>query len=385
MPGDEVYEKKLLDRLVDLIVDGAASLIDRVRPGWRKRREARLNELKLTLYALNRSPTGLLGLALVAFFVALAIVGPSFAPFSYDAQLVFCDPNAKLAPPGYKLVVEEGSLCSEVLGIPPGEYTLWLGTDDQGRDLLSRLLYGARTSLIVAILVMMVGPWIGIALGLIAGYKGGAVDEVIMRVVDVFLAFPGLVLAIALSAVLPERVQAFLESNPAVTSIALELFAVKEQHTGPLARLLTVVIALWVVWWPGYARLVRGMVLSARENTYVEAARALGIPTGRILRAHILPNIMGPLLVYLTLDFGAVILVAAGLSFLGLGAVPPLADWGRIIYDGSQYFPNAIWLIVFPGLSIMLTVLGFNLLGDALRDILDPKTRRRIEFRVKGR
>ena len=222
-------------------------------------------------------------------------------------------------------------------------------------------------------------------MGLIAGYKGGVVDEVIMRIVDVFLAFPGLVLAIALSAVLPERVQAFLEANPAVTSIALDLFAVKEQHVGPLARLLTVVIALWIVWWPGYARLVRGMVLSARENTYVEAAKALGIPTGRILRAHILPNILGPLLVYLTLDFGAVILVAAGLSFLGLGAVPPLADWGRIIYDGSQYFPNALWLIVFPGLSIMLTVLGFNLLGDAMRDILDPKTRRRIEFKVKGR
>ena len=383
--GEEVYEKKILDRLVDLVIDGIASLIDKVRPGWKKRREARLSELKLTLYALNRSPTGLLGLALVAFFIVLAIVGPYIAPFSYDIQLIFCDTEARLAPPGKVIVVEEGSICNQVLGIEPGEHNLWLGTDDQGRDLLSRLLYGARTSLVVAILVMAVGPWIGIALGLIAGYKGGVIDEIIMRIVDVLLAFPGLILAIALSAVLPERVQAFLEANPTVTSIALDLFAVKEQHVGPLARLLTVVIALWIVWWPGYARLVRGMVLSARENTYVEAARALGIPTGRILRAHILPNILGPLLVYLTLDFGAVILVAAGLSFLGLGAVPPLADWGRIIYDGSQYFPNALWLIVFPGLSIMLTVLGFNLLGDAMRDILDPKTRRRIEFKVKGR
>ena len=383
--GEEVYEKKILDRLVDIIVDGLAGVVERVRPGWRRRNEARLSELKLTLYALNRSPTGLLGLALVVLFLGLAAVGPSLAPFEYDVQLIFCDPEAKLAPPGKVIVIEEGSFCSQAFGIPPGEYTLLLGADDQGRDLLSRLLYGARVSLVVAILVMLVGPWIGIALGLIAGYKGGLVDEAIMRVTDVFLAFPGLVLAIALSAVLPGIVQAFLEANPALTQAVLYVFAVKEQHVGSLARLVTVVIALWVVWWPGYARLVRGMVLSAKENTYVEAARALGIPTGRILRAHILPNILGPLLVYLTLDFGAVILVAAGLSFLGLGAVPPLADWGRIIYDGSQYFPNALWLIVFPGLSIMLTVLGFNLLGDALRDIMDPKTRRRIEFKVKGR
>ncbi|MCE4603633.1 MAG: ABC transporter permease [Aeropyrum sp.] len=388
MSGDgEVYEKKLLDRLADALVDGLASLIDLFLSGWKERNRARLDELKLTLYALNRSPIGLLGVVLVLAFIIVAILGPTLAPLGYNDQLIYCVTDfdeVRLAPPGTVVVVEEDAICTQ-LGVEPGTYKLWLGADEYGRDLLSRILYGARTSFIVVLLVMIVGPWIGILLGLFAGYRGGFVDEVIMRIVDVFLAFPGLILAIALSAVLPSRLDPIIINNEFLLNSLLRLFALNPDDALPMVRLVVVVIALWIVWWPVYARLVRGMVLSARENTYVEAARALGIPTHSILIGHILPNILGPVLVYLTLDFGAVILVEAGLSFLGLGAVPPIADWGRIIYDGAQYFPNAWWLVFFPGLAILLTVLGFNLLGDALRDIMDPRTRRRIEFKVKGR
>jgi peptide/nickel transport system permease protein len=381
--SEEVYEKKLLDKFSDAVIDAFASLADKIRPGWKRRNKSRIDEWKLMAYAFNRSPPGIIGAVLIVSFIVLAIVGPYLAPFSYDLQLTFFDPDAKRAPPG--TVIEVKGKLAEVLGVKPGNYTLILGADDQGRDLLSRLLYGARTSLVIAILVMAVGPWIGIVLGLIAGYYGGKIDELIMRITDVFLAFPGLILAIAFSAVLPPRISAFLDNHPDVRDFFLTLFALKPQHAGPLASLLAVVVALWIVWWPGYARLVRGMTLSERENIYVEAARALGVPTRWILLRHILPNILGPILVYLTLDFGGVILTEAGLSFLGLGAVPPIADWGRIIYDGSNYFPKDWWTILYPGLAIFLTVLGFNLVGDTLRDVLDPKTRRSIEFKVKKR
>lgn len=287
-----------------------------------------------------------------------------------------------MAPPGTVISIPNNNI-AKFFGVKPGNYTLVLGGDDYGRDLLSRILYGARTSLVVAILVMLVGPWIGIGIGLIAGYYGGKTDETLMRLTDIFLAFPGLILAIAFSAVLPPRIQDFLNANPAIRNFFLSLFALKPQHAGAMAYLVSVIIALWIVWWPGYARLVRGQVLSARENVYVEAARALGVPTRWILLRHIFPNILGPVLVYLTLDFGGVILTEAGLSFLGVGAVPPIADWGRIINDGSQYFPNSWWLVFYPGLMILLTVLGFNLIGDTLRDVLDPKTRRSVEFKLK--
>jgi len=381
---EEVYEKKLLDRISDTFVEGLAGFIDKLRPGWKQRNSSRVDEWKLMFYALNRSPPGLIGIGLITLFVVTAVVGPYIAPLSYDAQLTFCDLKAYLAPPGKVVSVPRGMGCEE-LGIKPGNYTLILGADDYGRDLWSRILYGARTSFVVTILVMAVGPWIGIGLGLIAGYYGGLVDEVIMRIVDIFLAFPGLILAIALSAVLPDRLTGFLMAHGSIRGFLLDLFALKEIHTAAMARLVSVVVALWIVWWPFYTRMVRGMVLSARENTYVEAARALGIPTRWILLRHILPNILGPVLVYISLDFGTVILVEAALSFLGLGAVPPIADWGRIVYDGAQYFPDAWWLVFFPGFAILLAVLGFNLLGDTLRDVLDPRTRRRIEFRVKRR
>jgi len=380
--GEEVYEKKILDRLADALIDGIAWLADKVRPGWKKRNRSRIEEWKLMAYAFNRSPPGVLGAILVLAFMIIAIIGPYAAPFGYDVQLTFFDPNANRAPPGTQITIPDNQL-AEFLGVEPGNYTLWLGSDDQGRDLLSRILYGARTSFVVAVMVMLVGPWIGIAIGLVAGYYGGKIDELLMRITDVFLAFPGLILAMAFSAVLPDRVAAFMNAHESIKTLFLSLFALKPQHAGAMANLVSVIIALWLVWWPGYARLARGMTLQEREKVYVQAAVALGVPTRRILSKHIFPNIIGPLLVILTMDIGAVILTEAGLSFLGLGAVPPIADWGRIIYDGSQYFPEAWWLVFFPGLAILLTVLGFNLIGDTLRDVLDPKTRRSIEFRVK--
>ncbi|WP_070807824.1 ABC transporter permease [Pyrodictium occultum] len=384
MAAEEVYEKKLLDHMSDLMLAGLAAVADRIRPGWSTRNRGRLEEWRLMLYTLNRSPLGLLGLLLAAVFVVLALLGPSIAPLGYDTQLFLCDSHARLAPPGTVVHIPDNAFCRS-LGLHPGNFTMLLGGDDYGRDLWSRILYGARTSFIVAVIVMAVGPWIGIALGLVAGYYGGVVDEAVMRLTDIFLAFPGMILAIAFSAVLPYRIQDLLQAHPHLADFLRMLFAVKPKDEPALASLLSVIIALWLVWWPGYARLARGMVLSTKENTYVEAARALGVPTRRILFSHILPNIAGPLLVFLTIDFGGVILTEAGLSFLGLGAVPPLADWGRIIYDGSQYFPDSWWLVFFPGLMIFLTVFGFNLLGDALRDIMDPRVRRSIEFKVKRR
>jgi peptide/nickel transport system permease protein len=380
--AEEVYEKKVLDRVSDAFIDAFANIMDRLRPGWKVRNQARVDEWKLMFYAFNRSPIGIAGAVLVTIFIIIAIIGPWIAPFSYDTSLALCNSKAYLAPPRTTITIPKGC---EAFGVKPGNYTLLLGSDSLGRDLWSRVLYGARTSLIVMITVLLVGPWIGIGLGLVAGYYGGYVDETIMRITDMFLVFPGLILAIAFSAVLPTRLSGFILHHHTIASFFLHLFAVKPQHQGALASLLSVIVALWIVWWPGYARLVRGMVLSEKENTYVEAARALGVPSRTILFRHIFPNILGPILVYLSLDSGGVILVEAALSFLGVGAVPPLADWGRIIYDGSQYFPQAWWLVFYPGLAILLTVLGFNLLGDVLRDVLDPKTRRSIEFRLKKR
>lgn len=267
---------------------------------------------------------------------------------------------------------------------PPGEFYP-LGADHFGRDLLSLLLQGARTSLVISILVILLGVPFGIFLGLIAGYYGGKIDELVMRITDIFLAFPPLILAIAFAAVLPERISMLISENEWLKNILLWIFALERTEAGNLSRLLAVMAAMALVWWPAYARITRGSTLTEREKLYVESARAIGFSSVRIMFRHILPNILGPILVYVTLDFGSVVLTEAGLSFLGLGATPPIADWGRIVYDGSQFFPNAWWLIVFPGLIVLLNVLGWNLLGDALRDILDPKLRRSIEFKVKKR
>jgi peptide/nickel transport system permease protein len=220
-----------------------------------------------------------------------------------------------------------------------------LGTDALGRDMWARLLFGARTSLTVGLAVVALSALIGTLLGALAGYFGGWIDEVIMRITDIFLAFPPLLLAIVVATAL-----------------------------GPSLRNMVLAIAL--SWWPWYTRIVRGQAVSLRERNFVEAAHSMGVGDLTIIRRHILPNVLAPVGVQATLDLGAAILTAAGLSFLGLGTQPPTADWGVMVNEGRQYMLSGRWWIAtFAGLAIFLTSMAFNLLGDGARDAADPRTR----------
>jgi peptide/nickel transport system permease protein len=258
------------------------------------------------------------GAVIVAIAVLAAVVGPFIAPF---------DPaNQELA-----------------LRLSGPTSTHWFGLDELGRDIFARVLVGARISLLVGLVVVGVSSTIGIALGSVAGYCGGAIDEAISRVIDILLAFPGLLLAIALVAVL-----------------------------GP--NLTNVVLALSVIGWVGYARLVRGQVLRARELDFVQAAKALGASTPRILARHVIPTTLPAVSVQVTLGMGGAILAEAALSFLGLGVQPPTPSWGTMLNYGRGHLLDAPHLTIFPGLAIAILVLGFNFLGDGLRDALDPAT-----------
>jgi peptide/nickel transport system permease protein len=262
---------------------------------------------------------GVGGLASV-LMVAVALLAPLLAPFPGDAGTA-THPFAVLLPPSARH---------------------WFGTDDVGRDIASRVLYGARVSPLVALVVLLIACAIGIPLGVAAGYFGGWLDEVIMRVTDVFLAFPPLLLALALAVVLP-------------------------------ASLTSVTIAIAVTWWPWYTRLIRGQAASVAGRPYIDSCRALGISRRRIIVRHILPNSITPLIVQVSLDVGGVILTASALSFLGLGAQDPTPDWGLMVSRGESYFTTDWWVVTFPGIAILLTAFAFNLLGDGLRDLLDPK------------
>lgn len=352
----------VLDRLADFLIWLIVKAISLFRKDWYVKNRSRVEEWRLTLYALNRSTTGIIGLVLSLGFVIVGVVGPFLAPYSYNQFLYLERPELYLAP--------------------PGAYGMPLGTDIYGRDVLSLMLYGARVSLVISVFTIALGVPLGILLGLVAGYYGGKVDEAVMRITDIFLAFPALVLALALAATLPGRIREFLISQPAFASFMAAVFGVSQEDSIHLAPLISIFLALIIVWWPTYARVVRGMVLVEREKTYVEAAKALGYSSWRIMTRHILPNVMSPILVLVTFDFATVNLLAAGLSFLGLGAQPPIVDWGSLINMGGSRFPTAWWLVFFPGVAIFLTALGWNLLGDALRDVFDPKFRRRIEFRL---
>lgn len=270
---------------------------------------------------LTQSPLNLVGVVLIALFLFLVAFGSLLAP--HDPV----QPNVavKLQPPSS---------------------TYWFGTDELGRDVLSRIMSGAKYSLGVAFLILSIAVLVGTVVGLIAGYAGGIIDELLMRVTDLFLAFPALVLAMAIAATLGRTLE-------------------------------NTVIALTAVYWPWYARLVRGQVLWLKEREFVEAARAIGASPFRILGRHILPNTLAVVIVQLTLDVGYAVLATSGLSFLGLGAQPPTPEWGTMIAGARTFFREAWWYITFPGLALTLTVLGFNLLGDGLRDFLDPRTRRR--------
>lgn len=269
---------------------------------------------------LRANPLLVVGAVASVCIVVVALLAPLLAPFPADAGTA-TNPFAVLHPPSAQH---------------------WFGTDNVGRDLLSRVLYGARISPLIAFIVLLIAGAIGIPLGLAAGYFGGWLDEVIMRVTDIFLAFPPLLLALAFAAVLP-------------------------------ATLTTVIIAIAISWWPWYVRLIRGQAASVAGRPYIEACRALGIPRRRIILRHILPNSITPLIVQMSLDVGGVILTASALSFLGLGPQDPIPDWGLMVSEGQAYFPTAWWVVTFPGIAILLTAFAFNLLGDGLRDLLDPK------------
>ena len=261
------------------------------------------------------------GVMIVSLAAFLALAGPLVTPF---------DPSVQELP----------------LRLEGPTMTHWFGLDELGRDVLARVLSGARISLLVGLVVVGVSASIGTLFGAVAGYFGGRTDEIVSRVIDVLLAFPGLLLAIALVAVL-----------------------------GP--SLGNVLFALTVIGWVGYARLVRGQVLRAREFEYVQAARALGAPTARILWRHVVPTAMPAVVVQATLGMAGAIIGEAALSFLGLGVQPPTPSWGTMLNGGRAHLLDAPHLTIFPGLAIAVLVLGFNFLGDGLRDATDPKTKGR--------
>ncbi|MCA0989386.1 nickel transporter permease [Guptibacillus algicola] len=268
----------------------------------------------------RRNKLAMVGMGIVLFFILLAIFAGVIAPEGINDQKL-----------------------SERLQSPSASH--WFGTDDFGRDILSRIIYGARISLWVGFFAVLGSAAIGSLLGLIAGYYGRMVDTIISRIFDIMLAFPSILLAIAVVAVL-----------------------------GPSLR--NALIAIAIINIPNFGRLVRSRVLSVKQEEYVMAARAVGMRDTRIIFSHVLPNSLAPIIVQGTLAIATAILEAAALSFLGLGAQAPQPEWGKMLADSRQYIIQAPWTVFFPGLAIMLTVLGFNLLGDGLRDALDPKMKK---------
>jgi peptide/nickel transport system permease protein len=271
------------------------------------------------LARLRRSPGAMIGLVLIALLLFTAFGADFIAPQGIDDQ----DLRKALRPPGQEFP---------------------LGTDEFGRDMLSRVIHGSRISLEVGIIATLISSLVGVSLGAIAGYRGGRVDYLIQGMVDISWAFPTVLMTIFLVAVL-----------------------------GP--GLVNVMIAVGLVYWGGFARVVRGQVLSLREWEFVTAAHAIGASDLRILARHILPNVLSPVIVMSTLMMGDAILIEATLSFLGMGAQPPVPSWGSILSSGRTYLTLAPWVTIFPGIAIMLTVLGFNLLGDGIRDATDPRLR----------
>jgi peptide/nickel transport system permease protein len=270
-----------------------------------------------SLRRLLRNPGAVAGLVLLALLVAASLLAPQITRFDPSA----ITPRDRLLPPG-------------------AEH--WFGTDAFGRDIYTRVVYGARVSLVIGVVSVVIATLLGVTMGVIAGYFGGWIDALIMRGVDVMLAFPGILLALVIVAVL-----------------------------GP--DLLNAMIAVGISAAPTYARVTRGAVLQTKTNLYMDAATVLGVPTAQIILRHLLPNILGPIVVVTTLGVAGAIIAGASLSFLGLGAKPPTPEWGLMLSEGRNFLRQAWWITTFPGLAIMLTVLSINLLGDGLRDALDPR------------
>ncbi len=282
--------------------------------------QPRIHELKFSAHLLRQSPVVVLGFVLIALMIFTAILAPWVAPYGAEERIW----QANLQPPSWQHP---------------------FGTDEIGGDVFSRVIWATRIDLGLAVMVVFSVVSIGLIVGSISGYVGGRVDEVLMRITDMILAFPGLILAMAVAAALGRNLN-------------------------------NLAIALIVVGWPGDARLVRGVVLSERTKLYVEAARAAGARRARIIFMHVLPNSIYPLIVNATLGLGGTILGFAGLSFLGFGAGSGAAEWGYMISLGRNYLYSSPWVATFPGLAIFITVMGFNLVGDGLRDVLDPRLRR---------
>ncbi len=362
--SESVYN--LLSKIIDLY----AKSREKVKYGWIQKNISKINEWKLMAYAYSRSYIGLVGGFLVLITVLLAILGPYVSWEEYWDYRAVLEPDLYLRPP-----------CLSFTGNCP-----LLGTDEWGRDILAMILYGMRISFVISLLVVVLGVPLGIILGLMAGYKGGIIDEILMRITDMFIAFPGLILSIAFATVLPERIRGLLDTHPALRDFLLGLFALRPQEYSQLAALLSVFSALIIVWWPGYARIVRGSVLSVKEQTFIEAARSLGLSTWRILLKHLLPNIISPILVMATFDLATATLLAASLSFLGLGPQDPVPELGFMISKAGLYFPErSWWIVIADGTVLLLIALGWNLLGDALRDVFDPRTRRAIEVKARAK
>ena len=298
---------------------GEASWAER----FQETQAARLQEYRFTLKRFLASPLAVLGAMIILALIIVAIFAPVLAPVPGDAF--------------------EASHLEDNL-LPPSRLHP-MGTDDLGRDIMSRVIFGTRLTLWIGFVVASLSMLIGVPVGAVAGFLGGKTDEILMRTADVFQSIPSLVLALAVATAL----------RPSITNA---------------------MIAISVAWWPWYARVTRGQVLTIRERTFVEVAKCIGVSKKRIIFSHVLPNCISVLLVQASLQVGNAILAAAALSFVGVGAQPPSPEWGLMLTVGRGFLPEIWWLVTFPGLAIFITVLGFNLLGDGLRDILDPRLRR---------
>ncbi len=298
-----------------------ASASEEVRPGNRTGKAApRYDELRRAYRLWRRSLLSIVGTVLVVLILAVAMFAPWIATYDPLAQ----DFAVRLQPPSR---------------------AHWFGTDQFGRDIFSRVVFGSRIALQIILIVSVISGGVGALVGWVAGYFGGRVDEILMRITDMFLAFPSLVLAMAFAAAL-----------------------------GP--SLPNMILAISLVTWTPYARLARGETLRTKAQDFVEAARAMGARDFRIIFRHVLPMTLSVLIVQLTLRMGTIVLTAAGLGFLGLGAQPPTPEWGAMVSDGRNYLVDQWWMSTLPGSAIAASVLGFNLLGDGIRDILDPRLRR---------
>lgn len=288
-------------------------------PNPTSRRQARLGQAYMAWLRMRRNPLAMVGLAIVAVLLVMAAFAPWLAPHDPIAQNL----SNRLLPP-----------------FSPGHL---LGTDDFGRDILSRILYGSRITLFIIGLVAVTAPVFGLLVGTVAGYFGGWTDEILMRITDIFLAFPKLILALALVAVL-----------------------------GP--GMENAILAIALTSWPPYARVARAETLTVRTSDYIAAVRLQGAGPVRIILGHVMPMCLPSVIIRVTLDMAGVILIAAGLGFLGLGVQPPLPEWGAMISAGRKYLFEQWWVATMPGLAIFIVSLGFNLLGDGLRDVLDPRS-----------